>query len=53
VPVVSLIRTGYENTDKGPHPFRVTFTVLPAVRNEFVINSGKVPEELAEPARDQ
>lgn len=53
VPVVSLIRTGYEDTDAGPYPFRVTITVLPADRNQFVINSGKVPEELAAPARDQ
>jgi hypothetical protein len=30
----------------------VTFTVLPADRHQFVINSGKVPEELAAPARD-
>jgi GntR family transcriptional regulator len=53
VPVVSLIRTGYEETDGGAFPFRVTFTVLPADRNQFVINSGKVPEELAAPARDR
>jgi hypothetical protein len=37
----------------GPFPFRVTFTVLPADRHQFVINSGKVPEELAVPARDK
>jgi DNA-binding GntR family transcriptional regulator len=54
VPVVSLIRTGYEDTTHhGPIPFRVTFTVLPADRHQFVINSDKVPEELAAPARDQ
>jgi GntR family transcriptional regulator len=54
VPVVSLIRTGYEDTaEHGPIPFRVTFTVLPADRHQFVINSDKVPEELAAPARDQ
>lgn len=54
VPVVSLIRTGYEDTEEhGPYPFRVTFTVLPADRHQFVINSGTVPEELAAPARDQ
>jgi GntR family transcriptional regulator len=53
VPVVSVIRTGYEDTADGTHPFRVTITVLPADRNQFVINSGKVPEELAAPARDQ
>jgi DNA-binding GntR family transcriptional regulator len=51
--VVSLIRTGYEERpDEGPFPYRVTFTVLPADRNQFVMNSGKVPEELAAPARD-
>jgi GntR family transcriptional regulator len=53
VPVVSLIRTGYEDTADGPYPFRLTITVLPADRNQFVINSGKYPEELAAPARDQ
>lgn len=54
MPVVSLIRTGYEDTtEHGPIPFRVTFTVLPADRHQFVINSDKVPEELAAPARDQ
>jgi GntR family transcriptional regulator len=54
VPVVSLIRTGYEDTtEHGPIPFRVTFTVLPADRHQFIINSDKVPEELAAPARDQ
>jgi GntR family transcriptional regulator len=53
VSVVSLIRTGYEDTpDDGPRPYRVTFTVLPGDRNQFVLNSGKVPEELAAPARD-
>ena len=54
ISVVSLIRTGYEDrADQGPYPFRVTFTVLPADRNQFVVNRGKVPEELAAPARDE
>ena len=54
VPVVSVIRTGYEDTEEhGPYPFRATFTVLPGDRHQFVINSGNVPEELAAPARDQ
>ncbi len=53
VPVVSLMRTGYEETADGIIPFRVTITVLPADRNQFVINSGRVPEELAAPASDQ
>ena len=54
ISVVSLIRTGYENRPtEGPYPFRVTFTILPADRNQFVMNEGKFPEELAAPARDQ
>ncbi len=54
ISVVSLIRTGYEDKgDNGAYPFRVTFTVLPADRNQFVVNRGKVPDELAAPARDQ
>ncbi len=54
ISIVSLIRTGYEDkADQGPYPFRVTFTVLPADRNQFVVNRGKVPEELAAPARDE
>jgi GntR family transcriptional regulator len=54
VSVVSLIRTGYADKpdEGGPYPYRVTFTVMPGDRNQFVINSGKVPEELAAPARD-
>jgi GntR family transcriptional regulator len=52
--MISLIRTGYEDRpQEGPYPFRVTFTVLPADRNQFVINAGMVPEELAAPALDQ
>ena len=54
ISVISLIRTGYElRPDDGPYPFRVTFTILPADRNQFVINAGQVPEELAAPAIDQ
>jgi hypothetical protein len=50
--VVSLIRTGYQDQPEGPFPYRVTFTVMPGDRNQFVMNSGKVPEELANLARD-
>jgi len=54
VSVFSLVRTGYEErAGDSPYPFRVTFTVLPADRNQFVINQGIVPDELAAPARDQ
>jgi GntR family transcriptional regulator len=51
VPVVLLIRTGYQASDDGPVPFRVTFTVLPADRNQLVINSGEVPKSRAKPAQ--
>jgi len=50
ISVVSLMRTGYQATGKGPVPFRVTFTVLPADRNQLVINFGEVPGALAAPA---
>jgi GntR family transcriptional regulator len=54
ISVVSLIRTGYEDrADEGPYSFRVVFTILPADRNQFVVNRGKVPDELAAPALDQ
>lgn len=47
VPIVSIMRTGYRQSDEGPIPFRVTFTVFPADRNQFVINSGEVPRARA------
>lgn len=53
VPVVSLIRTGYRASEEGPVPFRVTFTVLPADRNQLVINSGQVPEARAAAASSE
>jgi GntR family transcriptional regulator len=52
VSMVSIIRTGYAASDHGPMPFRVTFTVLPADRNQFVINSAEVPKDLPGPADD-
>jgi GntR family transcriptional regulator len=50
ISVISLMRTGYQESDKGPVPFRITFTVLPADRNQLVINFGEVPSALAAPA---
>jgi GntR family transcriptional regulator len=52
IPVVSLIRTGYQDNGGEPVPFRATFTSFPADRNQFVINSGMVPPEMAVPASD-
>ena len=53
VSVVSVVRTGYRDSDDGPVPFRVTFSSFPADRNQFVINSGDVPRELAAAAHDE
>ena len=52
IPVVTIMRTGYRASDEGPVPYRVTYTALPADRNQLVINSGEVPGELAAPADD-
>jgi GntR family transcriptional regulator len=52
IPVVTIMRTGYRASDEGPVPYRVTFTALPADRNQLVINSGEVPGDLAAPAED-
>jgi GntR family transcriptional regulator len=47
ISVICQIRTGYQASDAGPVPFRVTFTVLPADRTQLVINSREVPSTLA------
>jgi GntR family transcriptional regulator len=47
IAVISLMRTGYQASEEGPIPFRVTYTVLPADRNQLVINSGEVPSAWA------
>jgi len=51
ISMISMMRTGYRASDAGPVPFRVTFTVLPADRNQLVINSGEVPAARAAAAR--
>jgi GntR family transcriptional regulator len=48
IPVTVLLRTGYAGSPDGPGPFRLTKTVFPADRNQFVINAGQVPDRLAE-----
>jgi GntR family transcriptional regulator len=61
VPVVSVVRTGFAARPEGaaewdggaaPAPFRLTFTVMPADRNQLVVNSGEVPDQLARPVED-
>jgi GntR family transcriptional regulator len=50
ISVITMIRTGYRSSNEGPVPFRVTFTVFPADRNQLVINSGETPTTRAAPA---
>jgi GntR family transcriptional regulator len=50
VSVVAVVQTGYRDSADGPMPFRVTFTVYPADRSQFVLSSGDVPKELPGPA---
>ena len=49
IPVVVIYRSGFMNGEKGPTPFRLTVTVFPADRNQFVINAGQVDDALADP----
>ena len=41
VPVYEIFRTAF---DGNRHPMRLTVTIFPADRNQFVINVGEVPE---------
>ncbi len=54
VAIIELTRTGY---DADGQPYRVTVTTYPADRNQFVIVTGKVPEDLSrlgnEPGKSQ
>jgi hypothetical protein len=44
-----IVRTGYTGSATGPVPFRVTVSVFPADRNQFVMGSGPVPGDLLDP----
>lgn len=44
-------RAGYASSPEGPVPFRLTVSVFPADRNQFVINFGEVPVTLVAPGR--
>lgn len=44
--VIETYRTAYDRTG---HPFRVTVSVFPADRNNFIINAGDVPDEVKSP----
>jgi GntR family transcriptional regulator len=52
IPVFVLLRTGFArgpDTD-GVRPFRLTESVFPCDRNQFVINAGEVPDRLGSAA---
>jgi GntR family transcriptional regulator len=51
ISVIYLMRTGYRASDEGPVPFRLTYTILPADRNQLIINFGEVPTSRAAPAQ--
>ena len=46
-PVAVLLRTGFTADPDGPVPYRLTETLFPADRTQFVINEGDVPDRLA------
>ena len=43
VQVFEMLRTGFHDSVDGPIPFRLTVSVFPTDRNQFVINAGTVP----------
>jgi GntR family transcriptional regulator len=51
--VCEVIRIGYRAGDAGPVPLRATFTVFPADRVQFVIDSGDVPRDGTPPAGNE
>jgi GntR family transcriptional regulator len=50
VAVVEVLRTSF---DENGDPIRITATVYPADRNQFVFNVGHVPDEIAGPTGGQ
>jgi GntR family transcriptional regulator len=50
ISVLVLLRTGFAESPDGPIPFRLTETVFPSDRNQFVVNAGEVPDRLASAA---
>lgn len=49
ISVVVINRTAYSGPPDAPEPFRVTVSVFPADRNQFVMNSGFVRNKTAKP----
>ncbi len=42
-----LLRTGFTSGPDLPTPYRLTETLFPADRTQFVINEGELPDRLA------
>lgn len=50
VPVVVILRTGFAEGPNGRTALRLTESVFPSDRNQFVINAGEVPNRLGSAA---
>jgi len=50
IPVFVILRTGFAQADEGLIPFRLTESVFPSDRNQFVVNAGEVPNRLGSSA---
>ena len=50
IPVFVLLRTGFAEPSEGLIAFRLTESVFPSDRNQFVINAGEVPSRLGSAA---
>lgn len=50
VQVFVMLRTGFAEGAKGVEPFRLTESVFPTDRNQFVVNTGTVPDKLGSAA---
>jgi GntR family transcriptional regulator len=50
IPVYVLLRTGFAQEAGKVIPFRLTESVFPSDRNQFVINAGEVPDRLGSAA---
>lgn len=50
ISVFVLLRTGFAQDTDGLVPFRLTESVFPSDRNQFVINAGEVPNRLGSAA---
>jgi GntR family transcriptional regulator len=50
ISVYVILRTGFAQSSDGLVPFRLTESVFPCDRNQFVVNTGQVPNKLGSSA---